>query len=60
MNYKGYSILNESKKSKDVTVIFLSARAKSTKKDSNIKFSNIVIKTELPDIRPDFLKIDVE
>ena len=26
----------------------------------NIKFSNIVIKTELPDIRPDFLKIDVE
>ena len=32
MNYKGYTILNESKKSKDVTVIFLSARAKSTKK----------------------------
>ena len=26
----------------------------------NIKFSNIVIKTEQPDIRPDFLKIDVE
>ena len=38
MNYKGYSILNESKKSKDVTVIFLSARAKSTKKDSNSMF----------------------
>ena len=26
----------------------------------NIKFSNIVIKTEQPDIRPDFLKIDVQ
>ncbi len=26
----------------------------------NIKFSNIVIKSEQPDIRPDFLKIDVE
>ena len=38
MNFKGYSILNESKKSKDVTVIFLSARAKSTKKDSNSMF----------------------
>ena len=39
MDYKGYSIiLNESKKSKDVTVIFLSARAKSTKKDSNSMF----------------------
>lgn len=38
MNFKGYTILNESKKSKDVTVIFLSARAKSTKKDSNSMF----------------------
>ena len=38
MNNKGYTILNESKKSKDVTVIFLSARAKSTKKDSNSMF----------------------
>ena len=26
----------------------------------NIKFSNIVIKSEQPDIRPDFLKIDVQ
>ena len=26
----------------------------------NIKFSNVIIKSEQPDIRPDFLKIDVE
>ena len=37
MNYsnKGYSILNESKKAKDVQLLFLSARAEKTTKSSN-------------------------
>ena len=26
----------------------------------NVEFSNVVIKTEQPDVRPDFLKIDVK
>ena len=32
---KGYSLLNESKKAKDIQVVFLSARAEKTKKSSN-------------------------
>ena len=43
MNFKGYTILNESKKSKDVTVIFLSARAKSTKMRWAIKAEQVMI-----------------
>ena len=40
MNYsnKGYSILNESKKAKDVQLLFLSARAEKTTKSSNSMF----------------------
>lgn len=37
-NYKGYTPLNESKKAKDIQVVFLSARAEKTKKDSNSMF----------------------
>lgn len=36
--YKGYSPLNESKKAKDVQVVFLSARAEKTHKSSNSMF----------------------
>lgn len=38
MNNKGYTPLNESKKAKDVTVVFLSARAEKTTKSSNSMF----------------------
>lgn len=37
-NYKGYTPLNESKKPKDIQVVFLSSRAEKTKKDSNSMF----------------------
>ena len=33
--YKGYTPLNESKKAKDIQVVFLSARAEKTTKSSN-------------------------
>ena len=40
MNYnsKGYTLLNESKKAKDVQILFLSARAEKTSKSSNSMF----------------------
>ena len=40
MNYsnKGYAPLNESKKSKDTQILFLSARAETTSKSSNSMF----------------------
>lgn len=37
-NNKGYSLLNESKKAKDVQLLFLSARAETTSKSSNSMF----------------------
>ena len=36
--YKGYTPLNESKKAKDIQVVFLSARAEKTTKSSNSMF----------------------
>ena len=39
---------------------FLPAKGFFVRHARNVKFSNIVIKTEQPDVRPDFLKFDVE
>ena len=37
-NYKGYTLLNESKKAHNIQVVFLSSRAEKTKKSSNSMF----------------------